>query len=303
MGLAVVAVFSVKPKAYMHSDYKHIDDISYINVNHNLTNSTNFTQWGELHGAYFNINFGDTSDIYGIPNVFESVSQVGSFNIYFNSNKSLNDFSTDLTDFILTISNNGGFTYQYMPYKIMVRQVGSAFHYMADFESSIFQELDISTNYWTFDFKIIGNFNSGDYIDVLSNYGVENQSTFKWFYYKDFDSNLTDYEQGYTDGLADGIEEGYNRGKDEGLAEGLETGRENGISIGKDIGYAEGYDKGLNDATDYSFYGIIGQVFQGLGSFLSIELLPNITFGAILSVPLVFGIISFIIGKRGGKDD
>ena len=68
-------------------------------------------------------------------------------------------------------------------------------------------------------------------------------------------------------------------------------------------GFREGKDEGLRLSTDHSFYGLISQVFAGLGTFLAIELLPNITFGAIFAVPLVFGIIFFIIGKRGGKND
>lgn len=301
LGLGIITVFSIKPKAYMHSDYKHIDDINYINVNHNFETVTTFTNQGNL--SYFNIRFNDTSNIYGLPSTFETVSQVGSFNIYFNSNVSFVDFTLDYDDFVLTITNNGGFSYEYMPYKINIRIVGTVYHLNADFESGLFQELDIYSNNWSFDFKLYGDFSTGDFINVLSNYGVENQSTFKWFYYKDFDSALTDYGKGYTDGLSDGYEQGYNHGKDAGLKDGKEIGIEQGITIGKEIGFTDGYDKGINDATDHSFYGIIGQVFQGLGSFLSIQLLPNITFGAILSVPLVFGIISFIIGKRGGKDD
>ena len=62
------------------------------------------------------------------------------------------------------------------------------------------------------------------------------------------------------------------------------------------------FDKALdmveNDPS--GFGGLLSSVFIGLGSLLSIEILPGIYIGAIVAVPLVFGIIFFILGKRKG---
>ena len=103
--------------------------------------------------------------------------------------------------------------------------------------------------------------------------------------------------------VLDAYNTGYNNGYDNGFIDGGNEGMLEGYLSGYDEGYYNGYDQGINVVSDLSFYSLISQVFSGIGTFLAIELLPNITFGAIFAVPLVFGIIFFIIGKRGGKDD
>jgi hypothetical protein len=115
---------------------------------------------------------------------------------------------------------------------------------------------------------------------------------------------LTDtYTDGYEFGYEDGLDIGQSLGYDIGYEDGYDSGFLLGKQEGYDIGLAKGFNDGVGSATDYSFFGLITQVFVGLGTFLAIELLPHITIGAILAVPLVFGIISFIIGKRRGRDD
>lgn len=63
--------------------------------------------------------------------------------------------------------------------------------------------------------------------------------------------------------------------------------------------YHNAYSKGKADAMkdNPETVGFFGTLFGSIGSFLSIEILPNITFGIVLAVPLIFGIISFLIGK------
>ena len=63
--------------------------------------------------------------------------------------------------------------------------------------------------------------------------------------------------------------------------------------------YHNAYSKGKADAMaeNPDQVGFFGTLFSSIGSFLSIEILPNISFGLILAVPLIFGIISFLIGK------
>lgn len=63
--------------------------------------------------------------------------------------------------------------------------------------------------------------------------------------------------------------------------------------------YHNAYSKGKADAMaeNPDQVGFFGTLFGSIGSFLSIEILPNISFGLILAVPLIFGIISFLIGK------
>ncbi len=63
--------------------------------------------------------------------------------------------------------------------------------------------------------------------------------------------------------------------------------------------YHNAYSQGKADAMaeNPESVGFFSTLFGSIGSFLSIEILPNISFGLILAVPLIFGIISFLIGK------
>lgn len=133
------------------------------------------------------------------------------------------------------------------------------------------------------------------------------------------------YELGYTEGyelisqvefekgFQQGVNDGYNNGYNKGYQEGVSTVYENGFGgfINPDTNqpydetysypYNTGYNAGVASKDDYSFTGLLFQVFNGMGAILTIELLPNITIGALVAVPVVFGIIYFILGKRSGE--
>ena len=89
----------------------------------------------------------------------------------------------------------------------------------------------------------------------------------------------------------------------EELLQEYNRGFDNGYNSGYDLGYYEGYnvgyDKGISENLETGGFGLIlKNVFLGVGSFLGIQLLPGISIGAIIAVPIVFGIISFILGRR-----
>lgn len=90
----------------------------------------------------------------------------------------------------------------------------------------------------------------------------------------------------YNDGYNNGYEEAYNFGYDEGYNFGYE--------VGDAEGYRRGYNAGVNDEFDVFKYleALFGE--QGLGRLLSIELLPHVTIGAIVIIPLMFFLVSFI---------
>ena len=124
----------------------------------------------------------------------------------------------------------------------------------------------------------------------------------------DYDDGYNDgYNQGYQEGrqqgYQSGLDAGYEDGRSDGYNEGYEEGKEDGKTIGYnqgyDEGYNEGYNKGLNEqAEEQGFTVLLKSVFVAIGTFLGINLLPGISIGAIIAVPIVFGIIAFIIGKR-----
>lgn len=115
--------------------------------------------------------------------------------------------------------------------------------------------------------------------------------------------------QAYKAGYDTGKEEGKSLGYLEGIADALETlddeklaswwaGYDEGYSEGVDVGFSNGYDKGLIEQDAYGFGNFLGSLFVGIASIFSIELFGGITIGSIFLVPLVFGIIYFILGRR-----
>ena len=118
----------------------------------------------------------------------------------------------------------------------------------------------------------------------------------------DFGGNRTTYyipELTYEDGYEDGYDVGYGEGLETGktLADEYEFTR--GYNSGYSVGYDKGYNKGISENLESGGFGLmLKNVFTSVGSFLEIELLPGIPFGAIIAVPIVFGIIAFILGRR-----
>lgn len=145
------------------------------------------------------------------------------------------------------------------------------------------------------------------------------------------DGDVEAYDLGYGTGYQYGYDYGYDKGYDKGYGLGYLDGKDDAYEGGvpnynegykdamydmftegfgwteydetQSYSYKQGWNAGVATNSDFSFTGLLAQIFMGLGSLLAIELLPNITIGAVIAVPIVFGIIAFIIGKRGGKDD
>lgn len=110
----------------------------------------------------------------------------------------------------------------------------------------------------------------------------------------------TGYNDGYNDGFIDGNKTGIYDVYFDGFGGFINPDTNEPYDYTYSFPYGQGYNAGLEATNDYSLTGMLFQIFGGLGALLSIELLPNITIGAIVAVPLVFGIIYFILGKRSG---
>ena len=173
----------------------------------------------------------------------------------------------------------------------------------------------MAKDYNTYEITIISNNTytvNSDNENVSFN-NVYNYSTFAirveldpdiyYWYQKGLDNG---YDNGYQDGLIDSNDTAFNDGFNQGIESVYYDGFDGFINPSTNqpydykysYPYGQGYNDGLQADTDYSFTGILFQVFGGLGALFSIEMLPNITIGAIVAVPLVFGIIYFILGKR-----
>lgn len=91
-------------------------------------------------------------------------------------------------------------------------------------------------------------------------------------------------------------------------AGGYQTGYANGYLDGDNNGYANGYKKGFSDgqASEFDGYTWLRALFgsNGIGALLSIELLPGITIGGIILIPISLSLIAFIIRIfKGGSSD
>lgn len=103
-------------------------------------------------------------------------------------------------------------------------------------------------------------------------------------------------ETAYTSGYAEGESEGYADGHEVGYAEGINDGYTAGYEDGESDGYATGKSDGIaiGESRDYSPFAVIKNAIASAGSFLSFEIMPNISIGLLMSLPLVGAVIAWI---------
>ena len=105
---------------------------------------------------------------------------------------------------------------------------------------------------------------------------------------------------------AEAVEFGMRRSYEAGKAEGIKLGREQGynearLELEEEIekAYNEGYRKGINEAVteELDLFGYLQALFgeQGLGRLLKLELIPGISLGAVIMIPLALWLVSFIM--------
>lgn len=128
-----------------------------------------------------------------------------------------------------------------------------------------------------------------DYIDSLGGLNEEDlQNAFN-----------SGYDLGYSAGYNYGYNIGHNNGYGEGVEDGETIGYNQGYEQGYNAGYQIGYNTGINEQlANKDFAYLLRSAFVAIGAFLGINLLPGISIGAIIAVPIVFGIIAFVLGKR-----
>jgi hypothetical protein len=132
--------------------------------------------------------------------------------------------------------------------------------------------------------------------DVLSNHFISdsvlssNQITgsvsigMQPFKYVDVFNKYTELQKYYNDGFKNGQNQILDN--------------PNEFNLYTNSQYIENYNKGMADMSSqqYTLTSLMSSIFGGFSVFLGAELLPGVTFGALIAVPLVLGIIYFIIG-------
>lgn len=117
----------------------------------------------------------------------------------------------------------------------------------------------------------------------ISSYSVQqNLLTATPFSYK------SDYSQGYDDG--------YDAGKNDGIEEGYQQGYEDGEENGFNEGYQLGLEQGRAENDSYGIAPFVQSIFNGFSTMLNVEIFPKIKLWYIIGIPLIFGIVKFVIG-------
>jgi len=129
------------------------------------------------------------------------------------------------------------------------------------------------------------------------------------------DAYTSGYNAGYTTGYNIGIgqyevgyEQGYNTGYSIGYDDGAFEVEQLYIDVvleSYDDGYAQGFIDGNIDASDFAWTTtMIRWLGTAFASFASIEIVPDLSLGMIMAVPLVLGILTFIVGvaKANARD-
>lgn len=113
----------------------------------------------------------------------------------------------------------------------------------------------------------------------------------------DFDDNDF-YNQGYEDAKTEYENSGYDVGYEDAKTDYYQPRYDAGYNVGKSAGYQDG----LNDSEANPLLSMLIGSFSAIGVILDINILPGISIGMLILIPVLFGIIAFIIGRRGGKD-
>lgn len=110
-----------------------------------------------------------------------------------------------------------------------------------------------------------------------------------------------DYElwlssQGYSEGYDSGYSDGRTIGHDEGYGVGFNAGKSVGYSNGYSDGIPVGYSNGLNDgSSNFGMWDLFSNAFGSVGNILGIQLFPGLSIGLLISVPIAFAFILWLI--------
>ena len=88
----------------------------------------------------------------------------------------------------------------------------------------------------------------------------------------------------------------YNQGFNQGYEEGNNNGFNDGYEEGHNNGYLEGLEQGRADNDSYGIAPFVQSIFNGFGNMLSVEIFPSIKLWYLIGIPLIFGIVRFVIG-------
>jgi hypothetical protein len=115
-------------------------------------------------------------------------------------------------------------------------------------------------------------------------------------------SGIRLFDAWYLEDLGESLS--YTQGYDTGYDTGYFDGDSQGYLDGFEFGYESGFEDGFNELnnTASGLFQILGSAFTAVGSIFNIMILPGITIGMLVFVPIIFALLLFIIKiLRGGS--
>ena len=123
------------------------------------------------------------------------------------------------------------------------------------------------------------NYNNGQWVGGVFNinYTLDNYDINEKTYFSVNAFTCINYDDNASSTFNDGYENGYN----------------NGYNTGYDTGYNDGITEG--QANTNNLFSLINSAFSAVTSFFNMEILPGLTLGTLILIPLGLGIIYLII--------
>ncbi len=220
------------------------------------------------------------------------------------------------------LANSSGFLSFYSEYNYYRNYTipsNSTFNIVFEFVFNFDSNISLSGS--DFDFKYI-NISDNDLLQQYNDFvGIDDiynegfNAGYALGYQEGYDTGLTDaisisdYESAFNWGVQVGYNQavnehgsydaGYSDGVSDGLSQGLLEGYNSGYDIGYSAGKSDGFNEGVSENISQSW--IIG-IFDLFGTVLAIELLPNITIGFLVGLPVILGVVFFVIKVARGGD-
>lgn len=115
----------------------------------------------------------------------------------------------------------------------------------------------------------------------------------------DYNSFQNGYEEGKKVGYEEGSKDGYMEGKQNGVEEGSQQGYEKGLEEGESIGYEKGYSDGIS-TKGFNPFTLLSTAFESVSKLLSVNVFGGITLATLISIPLMFLVVLFILKLMKG---
>lgn len=205
-----------------------------------------------------------------------SVNNLGNYDIY----------AIDITGYTDTYYINAYGTY------VSIDNNGVSYHHdfetpltmgrLSTYNSQVIFSTDNEENYYTINPKLdsthgfLNHFSFGSYVITTNSYSTANldYSSAENEIYNFIRSSVVDVDTAY-----------YN---------GYDVGYNNGYDVGYQNGYDYGYDVGNLADDNATAFTYIGQAIGGVADIMNIQVLPNMTIGLLVSIPLTIALIKVV---------